>query len=84
MAMTAATSLLREVADRMREVVPPSSIIARLGGDEFGICVVFEPEYPETVDRIAEDLVEAWRGPFMIADSRTDRHRVDRHSPARI
>ncbi len=51
--------LLREVADRMREVVPPSSVVARLGGDEFGICVVFEPEYPETVDRLAEDLIEA-------------------------
>jgi diguanylate cyclase (GGDEF)-like protein len=61
--------LLREVADRMRDVAPPSSVIARLGGDEFGICVVFEPEYPETVDRIAEDLVEALARPVTIADS---------------
>jgi diguanylate cyclase (GGDEF)-like protein len=61
--------LLREVADRMRDVVPPSSIIARLGGDEFGICVVFEPEYPESVDRIAEDLVDALARPVTIADS---------------
>ncbi len=61
--------LLREVADRLRDVVPPSSIIARLGGDEFGICVVFEPEYPETIDRIAEDLVEALARPVKIADS---------------
>lgn len=61
--------LLREVADRMRDVVPPSSVIARLGGDEFGICVVFEPEYPESVDRIAEDLVEALARPVIIADS---------------
>lgn len=61
--------LLREVADRMREVVPPSSIIARLGGDEFGICIVFEPEYPETIDRVAEDLVEAIARPIQISDS---------------
>ena len=61
--------LLREVADRMREIVPPSSIIARLGGDEFGICIVFEPEYPETVDRVAEDLVEAIARPIRISDS---------------
>lgn len=61
--------LLREVADRMRDVVPPSSVIARLGGDEFGVCVVFEPEYPESVDRIAEDLVEALARPVTIADS---------------
>ena len=61
--------LLREVADRMREIVPPSSIIARLGGDEFGIGIVFEPEYPETVDRVAEDLVEHLARPVTIADS---------------
>lgn len=61
--------LLREVADRMRDVVPPSSVISRLGGDEFGICVVFEPEYPESVDRIAEELVDALARPVMIADA---------------
>ncbi len=61
--------LLREVADRMRDVVPPSSVIARLGGDEFGICVAFEPEYPESVDRIAEDLVDALARPITIADA---------------
>ena len=61
--------LLREVADRMRDVVPPSSIIARLGGDEFGICLMFEPEYPESVDHIAEDLVEALARPVPIGDS---------------
>lgn len=61
--------LLREIADRMRDVVPPSSVIARLGGDEFGICMVFEPEYPESVDRVAEDLVEALARPVMISDS---------------
>ncbi|MEE9434101.1 MAG: EAL domain-containing protein [Sphingorhabdus sp.] len=60
--------LLREAADRMREVVPPSSILARLGGDEFGVCMVFEPEYPETVDRVAEDLVEILARPVTIAD----------------
>jgi diguanylate cyclase (GGDEF)-like protein len=61
--------LLREVADRMRDVIPPSSVIARLGGDEFGICVVFEPEYPESVDRIAEELVDALARPVTISDS---------------
>lgn len=61
--------LLREVADRMRDVAPPSSIISRLGGDEFGLCLVFEPEYPETVDRIAEDLIETLARPVIIADT---------------
>jgi diguanylate cyclase (GGDEF)-like protein len=60
--------LLREVADRMRETVPPSSVLARLGGDEFGICLMFEPEFPETVDRVAEDLIEALARPIAIGD----------------
>ena len=61
--------LLREVADRMRDTVPPSSVLARLGGDEFGICMVFEPEFPETVDRVAEDLIEALSRPVTIGDT---------------
>ncbi len=60
--------LLREVADRMRDTVPPSSILSRLGGDEFGICMVFEPEFPETVDRVAEDLIEALARPITIGE----------------
>jgi diguanylate cyclase (GGDEF)-like protein len=60
--------LLREVADRMRDTVPPSSILARLGGDEFGICMVFEPEYPETVDRVAEDLIETLARPVALGE----------------
>lgn len=61
--------LLREVADRMRDVIPPSSVIARLGGDEFGICLVFEPEYPETVDRIAEEIVQNLAKPIQVAET---------------
>ncbi|HMU22199.1 MAG TPA: EAL domain-containing protein, partial [Sphingorhabdus sp.] len=61
--------LLREVADRMRDTVPPSSVLSRLGGDEFGICMVFEPEFPETVDRVAEDLIEALSRPVTIGDT---------------
>ena len=61
--------MLREIADRMRDIVPSSSIIARLGDDEFGICIMFEPEYPETVDHIAEGLVETLARPVPIGDS---------------
>ena len=64
----AGDQLLREVANRMRETVPQSSILSRLGGDEFGICMVFEPEFPETVDRVAEDLIEALARPITIGD----------------
>lgn len=64
----AGDQLLREMADRMRDTVPPSSILSRLGGDEFGVCMVFEPEFPETVDRVAEDLIEALAKPVTIGD----------------
>jgi diguanylate cyclase (GGDEF)-like protein len=60
--------LLREVADRMRDTAPPSSVLARLGGDEFGMCMVFEPEFPETVDRTAEDLIEILARPITVGD----------------
>ena len=60
--------LLRELADRMRDTVPPSSILSRLGGDEFGICMVFEPEFPEIVERVAEDLLEALARPVLIGE----------------
>jgi diguanylate cyclase (GGDEF)-like protein len=61
--------VLRETADRMREVVPPSNVIARLGGDEFVICLMFEPEFPDTVDKIAKHLIEAFARPVAIADA---------------
>lgn len=61
--------VLREAADRMREVVPPSSIIARLGGDEFVICLMFEPDFPDTVDQTADHLIEAFARPVAIADA---------------
>jgi diguanylate cyclase (GGDEF)-like protein len=60
--------LLREVANRMRDTAPPSSVLARLGGDEFGICMVYEPEFPETVDRVAEDMIEILARPITIGD----------------
>ena len=67
----------------MREIVPPSSIIARLGGDEFGICLMFEPEHPETVEHIAEDLVQASRPPRRACGVGANRDGLDRHQPAR-
>jgi diguanylate cyclase (GGDEF)-like protein len=61
--------VLREAADRMREVMPPSSVIARLGGDEFVICLMFEPKFPNMIDKIAEHLIEAFARPVAIADA---------------
>ena len=61
--------VLREAADRMREVMPPSSVIARLGGDELVICLIFEPKFATMIDKIAEHLIEAFARPVAIADA---------------
>jgi diguanylate cyclase (GGDEF)-like protein len=49
--------------------LPRARVIARLGGDEFVICLMFEPKCPDTVDKIAEQLIEAFARPFAIADA---------------
>lgn len=51
--------VLKQVAARIASVVPPKNLLARLGGDEFACAFIFDPEQPEMVERIADDLIEA-------------------------
>lgn len=51
--------VLVEIAERMRKVCPPHSLVARLGGDEFACSMAFDPAYPQAVQRVAEDIIEA-------------------------
>src|SRR3546814_170864 len=45
--------------------MPPSALTARLGGDEFACAFIFDPNSPEIVDRIAEELVSAMTSPIV-------------------
>ena len=56
--------VLIEVAKRLQQALPPNSQIARLGGDEFACSFIFDPEMPETVQRIAEDIIERVNRPI--------------------
>ena len=60
----AGDAVLRETAARVRAIVPQRAIVARLGGDEFASTIPFDPARPETIDRIAADLIEAISRPI--------------------
>lgn len=55
---SAGDAVLKEVASRIAKVVPPNNLLARLGGDEFACAFIFDPDRPEMVDRISDDLID--------------------------
>ena len=57
-------ALIRAVAEDIASVLPPIALTARFGGDEFACAFLFDPDYPDTVDRIAEQLVSKLAQPF--------------------
>src|SRR3546814_4037266 len=56
--------VLQTAAKRIESLMPPSALTARLGGDEFACAFIFDPNSPEIVDRIAEELVSAMTSPI--------------------
>ncbi|WP_339690583.1 EAL domain-containing protein [uncultured Parasphingorhabdus sp.] len=57
--------VLKQVADRVANVLPPKNLLARLGGDEFACAFIFDPDQPEMVERIADDLIDAIAAPIV-------------------
>ena len=57
--------VLREVAKRVSQVIPSNNLLARLGGDEFACAFLFDPDQPEMVDRIADDLIDSIASPIV-------------------
>ncbi|MBA4773648.1 MAG: bifunctional diguanylate cyclase/phosphodiesterase [Sphingomonas sp.] len=60
-------ALLREFADVIAVIAPAGALIARPGGDGFACAVLFDPAVPQTVDRLAEQLMSRMATPFTIA-----------------
>ncbi|CAN5547470.1 hypothetical protein BH09PSE4_BH09PSE4_05530 [soil metagenome] len=58
-------ALLHEVAREIAGAMPPISLTARFGGDEFACAFLFDPQHPDTVERIAERLVSRLAQPFI-------------------
>ncbi|SIN95302.1 diguanylate cyclase (GGDEF) domain-containing protein [Parasphingorhabdus marina DSM 22363] len=57
--------VLKEVARRIAHSLPTNNLVARLGGDEFACAFLFDPDQPEMVDRIADDLIENIAAPIV-------------------
>lgn len=60
----AGDAVLSESARRMRTILPTGALLARLGGDEFACAVPFDPNRPESVDRIASQLIDSLCAPI--------------------
>lgn len=61
----AGDKVLVEVARRLKATMPPNSHVARLGGDEFACTFIFDADFPETVQRVAEDMIEQVSQPIV-------------------
>jgi len=61
---TIGDALLRHVAVEIGNVMPQNALVARFGGDEFACAFQFEPDHPDTVERVAEQLVSRLAQPF--------------------
>ncbi len=59
--------LLTLVADRLRSILSPTSLLARMGGDEF-VVLAAQICDREHVSTIAQDLIDAFKQPFVIGD----------------
>jgi diguanylate cyclase (GGDEF)-like protein len=62
----AGDALLQLVADEIAAAMPAVALTARFGGDEFACGFLFEPEHPDTVERIAERLISRLAQPLHV------------------
>ena len=60
--------LLSSAAQRLRECVRAGEYLARMGGDEFTVVIRGVSE-PSSATQVAQRIVDAFRTPFVLADS---------------
>ena len=58
--------LLQLIAAEIAAAMPSVALTARLAGDEFGCAFLFDPAVPQTVDRVAEQLMSRMARPFVV------------------
>ena len=54
----AGDALLIETARRVRQLLPDDAVLARLGGDEFACVVPYDPARPDTIDQLADRMID--------------------------
>jgi len=64
---SAGDDLLRQVAQRLQEVLERRGFIARLGGDEFAVLLARQSDY-EAHEKVARDLINVLAHPYLIQD----------------
>ena len=65
---SAGDRLLSEAAGRIRDLLPPHSLLARLGGDEFAVIVSYPAHRSDEVERLAEVLITAVAKPVIFGE----------------
>ncbi|HWD66099.1 MAG TPA: EAL domain-containing protein [Solirubrobacteraceae bacterium] len=60
--------LLQELAPRIAEHVGPGGLVARFGGGDFAVLTGVRTESPESLERIAADLIACVQQPVTIDD----------------
>jgi len=60
--------VLTETARRIAELLPDNGMLARIGGDEFVCALPFEPDARDSIDRLAERLIETVSQPIEFRD----------------
>jgi diguanylate cyclase (GGDEF)-like protein len=63
--------LVRQVANRLREALPPGDFLARFGGDEF-VLLHSSDESAAAADRLGSRIVAMMRKPFIISGNRLE------------
>ncbi len=67
----AGDTVLCEVAERLKAIVPAGSTLARLGGDEFAIVLVGENQRPRLI-RLAQRIITALAAPFSVLHAQVE------------
>src|SRR3546814_19669697 len=59
-------ALLKCVAAKIGDLLPSGALAARFGGDEFACAMLFDPDHPDTVQRMAARMVSRLAQPTAV------------------